>query len=102
VPGLMVVTNKCERLINFVMVDKPKVLRGLNQKVRSRLISYVLGLHGHKGYRRTGTGLTHQCYSCGTWVSAGINRHRVGDEITLHERRSYSIMAPSHARAIAR
>ena len=39
---------------------------------------------------------------CGTWESAGINRHRVGDEITLHERRSYFIMAPSHARAIAR
>jgi hypothetical protein len=34
--------------------------------------------------------------------SAGINRHRVGDERALHERRSCSIMAPSHARAIAR
>jgi hypothetical protein len=32
--------------------------------------------------------------------SAGINRHRVGDERALHERRSCSIMAPSHASAI--
>jgi hypothetical protein len=31
--------------------------------------------------------------------SAGINRHRVGDERALHERRSCSIMAPSHASA---
>jgi len=34
--------------------------------------------------------------------SAGINRHRVGDERALHERRSCSIMAPSHARVAAR
>jgi len=30
--------------------------------------------------------------------SAGINRHRVGDERALPERRSCFIMAPSHAR----
>jgi len=34
--------------------------------------------------------------------SAGINRHRVGDERALHERSSCSIMAPSHARAAVR
>jgi len=47
---------------------------------------------------------------CGVWErgewarceSAGINRHRVGDERALHERRSCSIVAPSHARATVR
>ena len=34
--------------------------------------------------------------------SAGINRHRVGDERALHKRRSCSIMAPSHVRVAAR
>ena len=34
--------------------------------------------------------------------SVGINWHRVGDERALHERRSCSIVAPSHARAIVR
>ena len=34
--------------------------------------------------------------------SAGINRHRAGDERALRERRSCSITAPSHARAIVR
>ena len=33
----------------------------------------------------------------GQTESAGINRHRVGDERALHKRRSCSIMAPSHA-----
>jgi len=32
--------------------------------------------------------------------SAGINRHRVEGVSPLHERRSCSIMAPSHASAI--
>ena len=47
-------TNICELLINFVKEDKPKMLKGLNQKVHSRLISFCLGLHGHNGYRRRG------------------------------------------------
>ncbi len=34
--------------------------------------------------------------------SAGIDRHRVGDERSLHKRRSCSIMAPSHVRVAAR
>jgi hypothetical protein len=34
--------------------------------------------------------------------SAGINRHKVGDERALHRRRSCSIMAPSHVRVAAR
>ena len=34
--------------------------------------------------------------------SAGINRHRVGDERAPHKRRSCSIMAPSHVRTAAR
>jgi len=36
----------------------------------------------------------------GRTESAGINRHRVGDERALHKRRSCSIKAPSHASAI--
>jgi len=34
--------------------------------------------------------------------SAGINRHGMGDARAPHERRSCSIMAPSHARVAAR
>ena len=34
--------------------------------------------------------------------SAGINRHRLGDERAPHKRRSCSIMAPSHVRLAAR
>ena len=34
--------------------------------------------------------------------SAGINRHRVGDERAPHERNNCTIMAPSHARVAAR
>jgi len=40
-------TNECELLINAVMNDKPKMLKGLNQKVHSWLISSPVGLHGH-------------------------------------------------------
>ena len=46
-------------------------------------------------------------YTKGSWIknwgraeSAGINRHRVEGVSPLHERRSCSIMAPSHASAI--
>ena len=34
--------------------------------------------------------------------SAGINRHRVGDERAPHKRRSCSIVAPSHVRVAVR
>jgi hypothetical protein len=34
--------------------------------------------------------------------SAGINRHREGDERAPHKRRSCSIMAPSHVRVVVR
>ncbi|MGA3118554.1 MAG: hypothetical protein ABSF90_29520, partial [Syntrophobacteraceae bacterium] len=51
--------------------------------------------------------------TCSAWVpavqrkrgraeSAGINRHRVGDERAPHKRRSCSIMAPSHVRVAVR
>jgi len=40
--------------------------------------------------------------SWGRAESAGINRHRVGDERAPHERRSCSIVAPSHVRAAVR
>ncbi len=32
----MVRANRCEPLLNVVTVDKPKMLTGLNQKVRDR------------------------------------------------------------------
>lgn len=38
--------NVCELLINAVMMNKPKLLTGLNQKVRSRITLSSLGLHG--------------------------------------------------------
>ncbi|MGI6550780.1 MAG: polysaccharide deacetylase family protein [Syntrophomonadales bacterium] len=40
--------------------------------------------------------------SWGQSESAGINRHRVGDERALRERSSYTITTPSHARVAAR
>ena len=39
--------------------------------------------------------------SAGRPESAGINRHRVGDERALHERSSCSIVAPSYASMIS-
>ena len=39
-------------------------------------------------------------WNWGRAESAGINRHRVEGVSPLHERRSCSIMAPSHASAI--
>jgi hypothetical protein len=43
-----------------------------------------------------------KCLKWGRTESAGINRHRVGDERAPHKRRSCSIMAPSHVRVAAR
>lgn len=42
-----------ESSINVVITNRPKMLRGLNQKVRSRMTLFILGSHGHKDCRRT-------------------------------------------------
>ena len=46
--------NTCEPPINVVTVDKPKMLRGLNQKVRDRHRGSALSCRRHNGHRRTG------------------------------------------------
>lgn len=40
--------NICELLINAVMMNRPKLLTGLNQKVCSRITLSSLGLHGQR------------------------------------------------------
>jgi len=37
-------TNICELLINVVMVNRPKLLSGLNQKVRGRISRLIFGI----------------------------------------------------------
>jgi len=46
--------NIGEPLINVVTVDKPKMLRGLNQKVRDRHRGFGLSCRRYNGHRRTG------------------------------------------------
>ena len=36
--------NKCELLINVVITNKPKMLRGLNQKVRGQVQVFCVHL----------------------------------------------------------
>ena len=50
----MVRANRREPLINVVTVDKPKMLTGLNQKVRDRYRSSALSCRRHHDHRRTG------------------------------------------------
>ena len=45
--------NISERLINVVMVDKPKVLKGLNQKVRSKDVGIRIPASWPRCCRRT-------------------------------------------------
>ena len=45
--------NTRELSINVVIRNKPKMLTGLNQKVRSTVWSLILLHHGHHSYRRT-------------------------------------------------
>jgi len=58
--GLMGRANICESPINVVTVDKPKMLRGLNQKVRDRNRSFALSCRRHNGHRRTGGAHAHR------------------------------------------
>jgi hypothetical protein len=46
-------TNLGELLINIVIMDKPKMLTGLNQKVSGRLPFSELGAHGDDDRRWT-------------------------------------------------
>ncbi len=56
-----------ELLINFVKSDKPKMLKGLNQKVYSWLISSICGITRTQQLSEERQSLTRQCYLCGTW-----------------------------------
>lgn len=49
--------NKREPLLTIVTVDKPKMLIGLNQKVRDRYSRSALGCRRHHGHRWTGGAL---------------------------------------------
>jgi len=49
--------NICEPLLNVVTVNKPKMLTGLNQKVRDRSRRFSLAWRRHYGHRRTGGAL---------------------------------------------
>ncbi|ECQ8983237.1 TPA: hypothetical protein G8O11_005493 [Salmonella enterica] len=44
-------TNISELLINIVTNNRPKMLKGLNQKVCGWLFLSVLGIHGHDIHR---------------------------------------------------
>ncbi|MBW1547412.1 hypothetical protein B6V63_24725 [Escherichia coli] len=43
--------NTCELLINTVIGNRPKMLTGLNQKVRVRLLPRAQGAHGRRDPR---------------------------------------------------
>jgi len=47
-------TNESELLINVVTGNKPKMLTGLNQKVRGRILLFNIGVHGQHDRRRRG------------------------------------------------
>jgi len=51
--------NKSELLINIVTLNKPKILTGLTQKGRSRIIPSRLGLHEQQNCRWNRQILTH-------------------------------------------
>jgi len=44
---LMAKVNVSESTINLVNIDRPKMLEGLNQKVRGWLPPFHMGAHGH-------------------------------------------------------
>jgi hypothetical protein len=59
--------TECEPLINVVRTNKPKGLRGLDQKVRGQVEAFPHGLPQMSSHRRTGGASLIQWYSCGTW-----------------------------------
>jgi len=54
--------NESELLINVVNGDKPNMLIGLNQKVRGRILFWLMRVHGHLRPPADRQGLTHSCY----------------------------------------
>jgi len=66
-------TNRCEPTINPVKATRLKVLKSLNQTVRSRLLFSTLGAHGH--------------YDCrgrvGVYTTASIERNTVNPYLRL-------------------
>jgi hypothetical protein len=59
--------NRCEPLLNVVRTNKPKGLRGLDQKVRGQVEAFPHGLPQMSSHRRTGGASLIQRYACGTW-----------------------------------
>ena len=59
--------NEGELLLNVVIDNKPKMLRGLNQKVRERLRSSHFFLTQTTLPPAERQSLTHAWYICGTW-----------------------------------
>ena len=43
--------NRCELLINTVMIEVPKLLTGTNQKVRGRLLRLDFGVRRSQNHR---------------------------------------------------
>ena len=43
----MAKVNVSESTINLVNKNRPKMLEGLNQKVRGWMFSFLMGTHGH-------------------------------------------------------
>jgi hypothetical protein len=52
--GLNGMVNKSELLINVVKANKPKMLTGLDQKVRGQVQGFQFPLSQMKNHRRTG------------------------------------------------
>ena len=60
--------NKCEPPLNVVMINKPKVLTGLDQTVRGQCRGSLLSCRNYRGPRRKGGTLPHPV---GTRVERG-------------------------------
>jgi hypothetical protein len=59
--------NRGESLLNVVRSNKPKGLRGLDQKVSDQVEVFLHRLPQMSRHRRTGEAYLIQWYSCGTW-----------------------------------
>jgi len=59
--------TRCEPLINVVRTNKPKGLKGLDQKVCGQVEAFPHRLPQMSCHRRTGGAYLLQGYSCGTW-----------------------------------
>ncbi len=59
--------HTCELLINVVRSNKPKGLRGLDQKVGDEVEAVPHCLPQMSRHRRIGRASLIQWYSCGTW-----------------------------------